>query len=170
MQGNGAGYLSVTGNMQKANRCTLSIFNFGSMLVSTLSNFFALRVKKDAQMLEPPGRRPTPQPLQSDPEGSQGVHASRVQNIPNPPEPTALWGILQSLGTSCFPTAHPPRRPVVPPRHTRIYHHSWGRKGIWLEVSWGSTWRSNQMAFTAAPLLPGILKQDLPTGACKRAG
>ena len=55
MQGNGAGYLSVTGNMQKAKRCTLSIFNFGSMLVSTLPNFFPLRVEKMLRCSNPWG-------------------------------------------------------------------------------------------------------------------
>lgn len=103
MQGNGAGYLSVTGNMQKAKPCTLSIFNFRSAFVSALPNVFPLRVKKMLSCSNPLGRRRAP-PLQSHPASSQGAHAT-----PNPTEPTALQGHSPSRGASCFPAAGPPR-------------------------------------------------------------
>lgn len=77
-QGNGAGYLSVTGNMQKANPCELSIFNFGSACISPSPNIFPLRVKKDAQMLKPAGEA-TRIPFA---EGSPGAHATGAAEYP----------------------------------------------------------------------------------------
>lgn len=130
--------MSVTENMQKkAKPCTLSIFNLGSSPVSALPSFFPSKGKKDAQLLKPLGRRHT-LALQSNAEGSQGL-----QNTQNPTELSAIPGYqLFSCGFS-------PSLTGFSPQHASIHSHSPGRKGIWLEVSQGSTWRSNQMAFTA---------------------
>lgn len=64
------------------------------------------------------------------------------QNIPNPTEPRALGAFCNAGVPAVFLWLAPSS-----PWHACIPPHSRGREGIWLEVSWGSTWRSNQMAF-----------------------
>ena len=159
----------MTANMQKAKPCTLSIYNFGSTLLSVLPNVFPLGVKKMLRCLNPWGGNK--HPLCGVIPRAPRKHTQPMCRIPQIPLSRWLCGVfLSSWVPAVFPQLPPSLADWSPPRYARIHPHSWGRKGIWLEVSWGSTWRNNQMAFTAAPLLPRILKRDLPTGACKRAG
>lgn len=143
---------------KKAKPHKLSIFNLGSSPVSALPSFFPSKGKKGCSAAQAPGEA-THTPFA---ERRRGLREStRLQNTPNPTELSAFPGYqLFSCGFSQSLTHFPPQHPSPQPGEERHLAESFS--GFHLEK------QSN--GFYGSPLLPGILKWDLPTGACKRAG
>lgn len=150
--------MSVTGNMlkKKPNHARSAYLIRDLHLFLHYQAFSPLRVKKDAQLLKALGREHT-LPLRAVREHMPAEHPKSHRAVSNPRVPAVcLW--LFPITDSFSPPAC--KHPSPQPEEGR--HLAGSFSGFHLEE------QSN--GFYSSPLLPGILKQDLPTGACKRAG